>query len=187
MFFKFVVVFTVIFYLLLFFFYVLPFKPRHCFCPVFFFQLYPDINTFLTTPLPAVNFFGCVTRIQLYNFCKLVVFTNFDLCSVNNVLKVVMLLANTCLSVRISRTGNPEWFTSPKASMAYIDVGIFYNKFLVEFVYAVEHNFVCLFFVKVSLITDVILLLSFFLEKFWISVFCLEVTVPLFVIALIPL
>lgn len=43
--------------------------------------------------------------------------------------------------------------------MAYIDVGIFYNKFLVEFSYAVEHNFPLFFsllFVKVTLITDVI-------------------------------
>lgn len=71
--------------------------------------------------------------------------------SVNNVLKVVMLLANACLSVRISRTGNPKWFASHKASMAYIDVGIFS--------YAVEHNsplFFSLLFVKVTLITDVI-------------------------------
>lgn len=70
-----------------------------------------------------------------------------------------MLLANACLSVRISRTGNPKWFASQKASMAYIDVGIFYNKFLVEFSYAVEHNsplFFSLLFVKVTLITDVI-------------------------------
>lgn len=79
--------------------------------------------------------------------------------SVNNVLKVVMLLANACLSVRISRTGNPKWFASQKASSAYIDVGIFYNKFLVEFSYAVEHNsplFFSLLFVKVTFITDVI-------------------------------
>lgn len=43
--------------------------------------------------------------------------------------------------------------------MAYIDVGIFYNKFLVEFSYAVEHNsplFFSLLFIKVTLITDVI-------------------------------
>lgn len=57
-----------------------------------------------------------------------------------------MLLANACLSVRISRTGNPKWFASQKASMAYIDVGIFYNKFLVEFSYAVEHNSPLFFF-----------------------------------------
>lgn len=57
-----------------------------------------------------------------------------------------MLLANACLSVRISRTGNQKWFASQKASMAYIDVGIFYNKFLVEFSYAVEHNSPLFFF-----------------------------------------
>lgn len=134
---------------------VLPFKPRHCFCPFHSFQLYPDINTFLTTPIHADNVF-CVTRVQLYNFLQVGCFCNLFYL---NVLKVVMLLANACLSVRISRTGNPKWFASQKASIAYIDVGIFYNKFLVEFSYAVEHNsplFFSLLFIKVTLITDVI-------------------------------
>lgn len=50
--------------------------------------------------------------------CKLAVFQSFLFVhSVNNVLKVVMLLANACLSVRISRTGNPKWFASQKASI----------------------------------------------------------------------
>lgn len=126
--------------------YVLPFKPRHCFCPFHSFQLYPDINTFLTTPIHADNVF-CVTRVQPYNFLQVGCFAIFFIVhSVNNVLKVVMLLAKACLSVRISRTGNPKWFASQKASMAYIDVGMFYNKFLVEFSYAVEHNSPLFFF-----------------------------------------
>lgn len=101
--------------LLFFFFYVLPFKPRHCFCPFHSFQLYPDINTFLTTPIHADNIF-CVTRVQLYNFLQVGCFAIFFIVhSVNNVLKVVMLLAKACLSVRISRTGNPKWFASQKS------------------------------------------------------------------------
>lgn len=62
---------------------VLPFKPRHCFCPFHSFQLYPDINTFLTTPIHADNVF-CVTRVQLYNFLQVGCFCNlFYLCIVS--------------------------------------------------------------------------------------------------------
>lgn len=146
--------------ILFFFFYVLPFKPRHCFCPFHSFQLYPDINTFLTTPIHADNIF-CVTRVQLYNFLQVGCFCNlFYLCIVST----MYWRLSCCLQTHVSLSESLGRVTQnglhrKKASMAYIDVGIFYNKFLVEFSYAVEHNsplFFSLLFVKVTLITDVI-------------------------------
>lgn len=92
--------------------------------------------------------------------CKLAVLQSFLLCIVST----MYWRLSCCLQKHVSPSESLGRVTQnglhrKKASMAYIDVGIFYNKFLVEFSYAVEHNsplFFSLLFVKVTLITDVI-------------------------------